>query len=290
MADVRTTTLPDAQTAPEAPPSPTHVAIRREDYSPPDWLVPAIELKFTLGIEATRVQSKLQVERNPGAEGARALRLNGDHLKPTGVWSDGAHSDDWTIDGGDLLIELPGDRHEIGIETEINPAANTKLMGLYASNGMLCTQCEAEGFRRITFFPDRPDVLSRYRVRMEGDAKAFPVLLSNGNRVARGEATDGRHWAEWEDPFPKPCYLFALVAGDLQANRDRFTTMSGRNVDLAIWVREADLPKTSHAMDSLKLAMAWDEKVYGREYDLDQFNIVVVCVFFLGVLVFLLLF
>jgi aminopeptidase N len=147
---------------------------------------------------------------------------------------------------------------------------------------MLCTQCEAEGFRRITFFPDRPDVLSRYRVRMEGDASRFPILLSNGNRVAAGDAEGGRHWAEWEDPFPKPCYLFALVAGDLKPNRDSFTTMSGRKVDLAIWVREADLPKTQHAMDSLKLAMAWDEKVYGREYDLDQFNIVAVSDFNMG--------
>jgi aminopeptidase N len=155
-------------------------------------------------------------------------------------------------------------------------------MGLYASNGMLCTQCEAEGFRRITFFPDRPDVLSKYRVRMEGDATAFPVLLSNGNRIGHGEVENGRQWAEWEDPFPKPCYLFALVAGDLKANRASFTTMSGRKVDLAIWVREADLPKTAHAMESLKQAMAWDERVYGREYDLDQFNIVAVSDFNMG--------
>ncbi len=173
-------------------------------------------------------------------------------------------------------------RATVETDVEINPAANTKLMGLYASGGMLCTQCEAEGFRRITFFPDRPDVLSRYRVRMEGDSKRFPVLLSNGNRVAAGESANGRHWAEWEDPFPKPCYLFALVAGDLKAKRDCFTTMSGRKVDLFIWVREADLPKTQHAMDSLKLAMAWDERVYGREYDLDQFNIVAVSDFNMG--------
>jgi aminopeptidase N len=147
---------------------------------------------------------------------------------------------------------------------------------------MLCTQCEAEGFRRITFFPDRPDVLSKYRVRMEANAARFPILLSNGNRVAHGEAANGRHWAEYEDPFPKPCYLFALVAGDLKANRDTFTTMSGRKVDLFIWVREADLSKTQHAMESLKLAMAWDEKVYGREYDLDLFNIVAVSDFNMG--------
>jgi aminopeptidase N len=283
MADVRTTTLPDANTAPEAPPSPTHVTIRREDYRPPDWLVPEIELKFTLGLEKTRIQAKLIVEPNPDAkEDSNVLRLNGDELTPAGVWIDGEATDQWSMDGGDLLIELPRGRHEIGIDTEINPAANSKLMGLYASGGMLCTQCEAEGFRRSTFFPDRPDVLSRYRVRMEGDATQFPVLLSNGNRVAAGDSGDGRHWAEWEDPFPKPCYLFALVAGDLKANRDNFTTMSGRKVDLAIWVREADLPKTQHAMDSLKLAMAWDEKVYGREYDLDQFNIVAVSDFNMG--------
>ena len=186
------------------------------------------------------------------------------------------------MDGEQLVVDIAGDRATVETEVEISPAANTKLMGLYASGGMLCTQCEAEGFRRITFFPDRPDVLSKYRVRMEGDAARFPVLLSNGNRVAHGDAPDGRHWAEWQDPFPKPCYLFALVAGDLEANRDSFTTMSGRKVDLAIWVREADLPKTAHAMDSLKLAMAWDEQVYGREYDLDQFNIVAVSDFNMG--------
>jgi aminopeptidase N len=279
--DVRTT-IPDAEVAPEAPPSPTHLTIRREDYRPPDWLVPQVELRFTLGIEATRVQAKLKVERNPEAEGSSTLRLNGDEISATGVWIDGEPASGWRMEGSDLLIDLPGDAHEIGIENEINPAANSKLMGLYASNGMLCTQCEAQGFRRITFFPDRPDVLSKYRVRMEGDAGQFPVLLSNGNRVAAGQGENGAHWAEWNDPFPKPCYLFALVAGDLKANRDSFTTISGRKVDLAIWVREADLPRTQHAMDSLKQSMAWDERVYGREYDLDQFNIVAVSDFNMG--------
>src|SRR5437868_4825300 len=275
--------MADARTVPEAPPVPNHVAIRREDYRPPDWLVPDIALKFTLGIEQTRVQSKLTVTRNPVASGDEApLVLNGDELKPVGVWIDGDLSNDWTMDGADLRIPLTGVSHEVAVETEISPAANSKLMGLYASGGMLCTQCEAQGFRRITFFPDRPDVLSKYSVRMEGDAKAFPVLLSNGNRVAHVEAGNSRHWAEWEDPFPKPCYLFALVAGDLKAKRDSFTTMTGRTVDLAIWVREADLPKTDHAMESLKLAMAWDERVYGREYDLDQFNIVAVSDFNMG--------
>jgi aminopeptidase N len=155
-------------------------------------------------------------------------------------------------------------------------------MGLYASNGMLCTQCEAEGFRRITFFPDRPDVLSTYKVRMEGPKDQFPVLLSNGNEVATGDAHEGAHWAEWHDPWPKPSYLFALVAGDLAANRDSFTTMSGRKVELGIWVRDGDLERTGHAMESLKHSMKWDEDTFGREYDLDTFNIVAVSDFNMG--------
>jgi aminopeptidase N len=279
MADVRTTTLPDATTAPEAPPSPTHVAIRREDYRPPDWLVPELKLEFDLSAETTRVRATLEVIRNGDHD--RPLRLDGDELELIFVKVDGQTVPN-RLEGEQLVIDIAGERATVETEVVIHPAANTKLMGLYASGGMLCTQCEAEGFRRITFFPDRPDVLSKYRVRMEGDANRFPVLLSNGNRVGSGEGQNGRHWAEWEDPFPKPSYLFALVAGDLQANRDTFTTMSGRKVDLAIWVREADLPKTQHAMDSLKLSMAWDEKVYGREYDLDLFNIVAVSDFNMG--------
>ncbi|MES2326087.1 MAG: aminopeptidase N [Pseudomonadota bacterium] len=269
----------DIRTNPEAPPSPTHVAIRREDYRPPDWLVPEIHLDFDLGLETTRVRATLTVERNGAHD--RPLKLDGDELELASVKVDGQPAE-YRIDGQALVADISGDRVTVETEVVIHPAANTKLMGLYASNGMLCTQCEAEGFRRITFFPDRPDVLSKYGVRMEGDAKQFPVLLSNGNRIAHGETADGRHWAEWQDSFPKPCYLFALVAGDLKANRDSFTTMSGRKVDLFIWVREADLPKTSHAMESLKLAMAWDEKVYGREYDLDQFSIVAVSDFNMG--------
>ncbi len=279
MADARTITIPAAKTVPEAPLSPTHVTIRREDYRSPDWLVPEIRLEFDLDLERTRVRATLEVVRN--GEHDRPLRLDGDELELISVRVDGEPADHRT-ENGELIIEIGADRATVETEVDIRPAANTKLAGLYASGGMLCTQCEAEGFRRITFFPDRPDVLSTYRVRMEGDAHRFPVLLSNGNRVAAGESAEGRHWAEWEDPFPKPCYLFALVAGDLKANRDGFTTMSGRKIDLAIWVREADLSRTQHAMDSLKLAMAWDEKVYGREYDLDQFNIVAVSDFNMG--------
>ncbi len=281
MADVRTT-LSDATLAPEAPPSPVpsaHVAVRRADYRPPDWLVPEIGLDFALDAARTLVKATLSVVRN--GDHQRPLRLDGSELELISLKVDGAAVSPM-FESGQLVIALTGERATIETEVAIAPGANSKLMGLYASGGMLCTQCEAEGFRRITFFPDRPDVLSRYRVRMEGDKAVYPVLLSNGNLAGSGESADGRHWAEWEDPFPKPCYLFALVAGDLAANRDRFTTVNGRTVDLAIWVREADLPRTAHAMASLMAAMAWDEKVYGREYDLDQFNIVAVSDFNMG--------
>jgi aminopeptidase N len=260
----------DMHTAPHAlAPQPT----RREDYRPPAWLVPRIALDFDLDPAATRVRATLSVTRN-GTE--PELRLDGAGQVPLSIKVDGVAINDWRIDGEQLVIPLSGVTHTVETEVEIAPDRNTQLMGLYASGGNLCTQCEAEGFRRITYFPDRPDVLSTYQVRMTADAKAYPVLLSNGDPLGRGTLPDGRHWAEWRDPFPKPSYLFALVAGDLAVNRGTFTTMSGREVELGIWVREADLPRTTHALHALKLAMAWDERVYGREYDLDVFNIVAV--------------
>ena len=197
------------------------VTIRREDYRPPAWLVPEVNLDFALGLELTRVTARLTVARNPAGDGDSTLRLKGDGLTAHGVAVDGTPSTQWRMEGSDLLIDLPGDGHEITIETRINPAGNSQLMGLYASNGMLCTQCEAEGFRRIAFFPDRPDVLSVYRVRMEGDKALFPVLLANGNCVASGDGAKGAHWAEWHDPWPKPSYLFALVAGQLVTKQRR---------------------------------------------------------------------
>ncbi|NLR69457.1 aminopeptidase N [Novosphingobium sp. ERN07] len=256
--------------------------IHRADYRPPEWLVPEIALDFALSLNATRVQATLKVAKNPAGTGTTHLRLNGDALKAKAVTVDGHAHNDWHMDGADLVIALPGDAHDVGIETLIDPAANTQLSGLYASNGLLCTQCEAEGFRRITFFPDRPDVLSVYSVRMSGDKAQFPVLLSNGNPVASGDNGDGTHWAEWHDPWPKPSYLFALVAGELVANRDSFTTQSGRKVNLAILVRPGDESRTDHAMRSLIASMQWDEQVYGREYDLDDFNIVAVSDFNAG--------
>jgi aminopeptidase N len=257
------------------------VTIHRGDYRPPEWQVPDIAFDFTLGIDETRIAATLSVVRH--ADAAVPLLLRGDGLTPAAVRVDGNEWNDWRLDGSDLIVDL-GERTAatVEVDTIVNPRANTQLMGLYASNDMLCTQCEAEGFRRITFHPDRPDVLSRYRVRMEGDKSLFPILLSNGNCIDQGDSESGRHWAVWEDPWPKPSYLFALVAGDLVVNRDSFTTMSGREVDLGIWVRGGDESRTGHAMQALKNSMAWDEQVYGREYDLDLFNIVAVSDFNMG--------
>ncbi|WP_129791924.1 aminopeptidase N [Sphingosinicella sp. CPCC 101087] len=267
--------MADARPAHTAPPP----IVRREDYQPPEWRVPQISLELDLDGARTVVRSTLEIER----EGRHRLplRLDAKNLVVRRVAVDG-QAVNYRFENDVLRIPIEGDRATVETEVEIAPRANTQLMGLYESGGMLCTQCEAEGFRRITPFPDRPDVLSRYRVRMVADRGAYPVLLANGDPVAQGELDGGRHWAEWHDPFPKPCYLFALVAGSLVANRDSFVTRSGKTVQLAIWVREGDLPKTEHAMTSLKAAMKWDEEVFGREYDLEMFNIVAVADFNFG--------
>jgi len=270
MADMLSTT-------PAAP-----SVIHRSDYRAPDWLVPQIDLEFDLDPSLTRVRAQLSVTRNGDHE--QPLRLDGDGIVPLEVKVDGQplSPDSWHLEAGALILALPGDAHKVETLVELVPESNSKLMGLYASGGLLCTQCEAEGFRRITFFPDRPDVLSRYTVRMTADKARFPILLANGDPVDKGDLDDGRHWAIWHDPFPKPCYLFALVTGDLACNADQFVTASGRTVQLGIWVKDADLPRTSHAMTALKNSMAWDERVYGREYDLDVFNIVAVADFNFG--------
>jgi aminopeptidase N len=265
----------DAQIATAAPPA----TIRREDYRPPEWLVPELALDFDLDPARTMVTARLTVERNGGH--SAPLKLDAEALTVRSVRVDGAPAEH-RYEGETLTVAIEGDRALVETVVEISPEGNTQLMGLYASGGILCTQCEAEGFRRITPFPDRPDVLSRYRVRMTADKARYPVLLANGDPIASGDAGEGRHWAEWHDPFPKPCYLFALVAGDLVANRDTFLTRSGREVELGIYVRDGDVPKTEHAMAALKTSMAWDEKVYGREYDLAVFNIVAVSDFNFG--------
>jgi len=246
---------------------------RLSDYRAPDWRVPAVSLHFLLDAERTIVRATLLVERN--GQHSRPLLLDGDELETLAVRLNGAEQP-LPNSARRLSIAIEGDRATIETTVAIHPAANSRLMGLYASGGNLITQCEAEGFRRISWFPDRPDVLSRYHVRLEADRSLYPVLLANGDRAATGDLPDNRHFAEWQDPHPKPCYLFALVAGPLSALTDSFTTRSGRVVDLAIWVAPADVPRCHHAMHSLKQAMRFDEERYGREYDLDLFNIVAV--------------
>ncbi len=233
-------------------------AVRRADYRAPEWLVPRIALDFDLDPAATRVRAVLEVERSGDHDAP--LELDGDGLELVAVTVDGQPAE-WRQTARGITIALTGTRHRVETEVLIHPERNTQLMGLYASGGLLCTQCEAEGFRRITYFPDRPDVLTRYSVRMSADKARYPVLLANGDPVGAGDLGGGRHFAEWDDPFPKPCYLVALVAGDLVANRDTFVTRSGRAVELGIWVRSPDLAKTDHALAALKTSMRWAEDV-----------------------------
>ena len=272
--------MPDA--LPETAPQPTRLA----DYRPPDFLVDTVDLVFDLGEADTRVASHIAVRRNPqAASPGAALRLDGDELELVALALDGrplAPVDYRREPDGALVVPQVPDRFALDVETRIHPERNTALSGLYVSGGNFCTQCEPEGFRRITYFPDRPDVTARYTATIRADKRRCPVLLSNGNPAESGDLADGRHWARWVDPHPKPSYLFALVAGDLVATRDRFTTRSGRVVPLAIWVRRGDEDKCGHAMASLKKAMRWDEETFGLEYDLDVFNIVAVSDFNMG--------
>ncbi|WP_043530280.1 aminopeptidase N [Litchfieldella xinjiangensis] len=262
-------------------PQPIHL----HDYQPPAYRVTHTELKFDLAPSATRVTARLHIERHPDrAEGSLPLVLNGEQLTLLRVAIDGQELGDgeYVVDEATLTVPEVPERFLLDTEVEIDPASNTALEGLYLSNGMYCTQCEPEGFRRITYYPDRPDVMATFSTTVIGEAGTSPVLLSNGNPVERGELPNGKHFVTWEDPHPKPSYLFALVAGDLQKVEERYTTQSGRDVTLQIWVEEENLDKTEHAMASLKRAMAWDEQTYGREYDLDLFMIVAVNDFNMG--------
>jgi aminopeptidase N len=269
------------QTAPKTTPKTTRLA----DYRPPEFLVEAVDLVFELGEDRTSVKSRLSVRRNPAStETSGVLMLDGEALELVSVALDGEAlgPNRYQLSADALtLTELP-DAFTLDIETRIEPQHNTELSGLYKSGGNFCTQCEAEGFRRITYFQDRPDVMARYSTTILADKTRYPVLLSNGNPADHGDSSQGRHWAKWVDPHPKPAYLFALVAGDLVAVRDTFRTRSGRAVELAIHVPRAEADKTGHAMASLKAAMRWDEDVYGFEYDLDVFNIVAVSDFNMG--------
>jgi len=265
-----------------APPRPVRLA----EYQPPHFLIDTVDLVFELADSDTRVKSRLRIRRNPeSSERSAALHLDGEELALVSLALDGEPLDpnryELPAEEGLILADVP-DAFSLDVEARISPASNTALSGLYMSGGNFCTQCEPEGFRRITYFVDRPDVMARYTTTIIAEKSRFPVLLSNGNPVEHGEMGDGRHWAKWVDPHPKPSYLFALVAGDLVAVPDRFTTRSGKEVALAIWVRRGDEDKCGHAMASLKKAMRWDEDVFGLEYDLEVFNIVAVSDFNMG--------
>lgn len=260
-------------------------AIYLKDYTVPPYLIDQTELKFELGEEWTQASSRLHMRRNPDSTERLPLSLHGQDVALQKVSVDGKLLDasDYSVEAEQLTfsIELP-DAFIVECVTHIQPHLNTSLEGLYKSSGMFCTQCEAEGFRKITYYLDRPDVMSEFTTTIVADASRYPVMLSNGNPVADETLSDGRRQITWHDPFKKPAYLFALVAGDLQSVNDTFTTMSGREVTLQIFVEAKDLDKCDHAMTSLKHSMRWDEEVYGREYDLDIFMIVAVDDFNMG--------
>ncbi len=251
------------------------VTTRRADYLPPAFLVERIDLEFDLDATRTIVTAILRLKRNAHGPGG-ALVLDGEDLELLGVECNGRTLASGAYEPHDdrLVLQPPAEAFTLRIHNSINPQANSELMGLFMSHGNLFTQCEAEGFRRITYFPDRPDVMSVYTVTLRADPQAFPVLLSNGNLVTQGRLPDGRHYARWEDPFPKPSYLFALVAGRFVCREERMLTQSGREVLLQVWVEPGQLDKTEHAMTALKRSIRWDEQRYGLELDLDRFMIV----------------
>ncbi|MGX2970241.1 aminopeptidase N [Ursidibacter sp. B-7004-1] len=255
----------------------------RKDYRQPDFTITDIYLDFQLDPEETLVTSRLSVQRkNPEAT---SLRLDGHSFQLVSVKLNGEAFSNYHQDSESLTLALenfPSDQFELEIKTLLQPSKNTSLQGLYQSGNGICTQCEAEGFRQITYMLDRPDVLAKYRTKLTACKSKYPYLLSNGNRIAQGDLDDGRHWVEWEDPFLKPSYLFAVVAGDFDLLQDKFTTMSGREVDLEIYVDRGNLDRASWAMASLKRSMKWDEERFGLEYDLDIYMIVAVDFFNMG--------
>jgi len=254
-----------------------------KEYKKPDFLIEHVELTFELDEEQTRVYSVLQIRRNTSDETA-PLVLMGERLE-LGVIKladEALDKNAYEVSDTYLTISDVPDKFSLEIETFIKPQENFSLEGLYKSSGNYCTQCEAEGFRKITYFLDRPDVMALFTTTIIADKEKYPVLLSNGNPEDSGEYDDGRHWAKWRDPFRKPCYLFALVAGDLGFIEDHYTTMSGRDVLCRIYVQHHNIDQCDHAMVSLKKSMQWDEDTYGREYDLDVYNIVAVDDFNMG--------
>src|SRR5882724_3785974 len=263
-----------------------HRPIRLSEYRPPDWLVETVDLKVNLHPTQTPVRTTLKLKPNPAAGAPAPLTLDGNGLTLVSLKLDGAPvaKDLYVATPDNLTIAQPPHRpFTLEIETLVDPQANTQLSGLYRSSGTYCTQCEAEGFRRITYFPDRPDVMAVYTTRIEAEKSEAPILLANGNLINAGDIPGTtRHFAVWHDPFPKPSYLFALVGGVLGVVEDQFTTMSGRKVALKIFVEPGKEARADYAMGALKRAMRWDEQAFGREYDLDIFMIVAVSHFNMG--------
>ncbi|MCB8836075.1 aminopeptidase N [Aurantimonas sp. VKM B-3413] len=260
--------------------------IKLADYRPSDFLLHAVDMTIRLFEGRAEIETHLALERRPGVAASVPLELDGDELSLAGLTLDGAPLDSSTYkaspDGLTVFSAPASGRFTLTVATRLVPEENSKLMGLFRSNGIWCTQCEAEGFRRITYFLDRPDVLAPYRVRVEADKAAAPVLLSNGNPVESGDLPGGRHFAVWDDPFNKPSYLFAMVAGDLDAVHEQFTTASGRAVTLGVYTEKGRSAQAAYAMDALKRSMVWDERRFGREYDLDVFNVVAIADFNMG--------
>ena len=258
--------------------------IRRSDYQPPAYTLSDVVLDFDLEAESTTVQARLQLQRASGVDGNEPLRLDGVDLELVHIALDGEPlaPDRYSVDEKGLTIQSLPASFALETTVRIHPDRNTALEGLYESGDFLLTQCEAEGFRKITYYPDRPDVMGTFTVTLRADSDRYPVLLSNGNRTGSGKLENGRHWARWEDPFPKPSYLFALVAGDLEVLQSRFTTASGRGVTLNIYSEAENISQCDYAMTSLKNAMRWDEQRFGLEYDLDVYNLVVTNDFNMG--------
>ncbi|NUN06392.1 MAG: aminopeptidase N, partial [Bdellovibrio sp.] len=246
-----------------------------KDYKVPEFTVASVQLDFILNEDFCRVIAKSRLRKsNKGA----SLRLNGEELKLISLKIDGQtlSTDQYQVTDEELIIPEVPELFSLEIETELQPQNNTSLEGLYKSNGIFCTQCEAQGFRKITYFLDRPDVMTSYEVTIEADKAKYPVLLSNGDRLKVEDLGNGRHKAFWRDPHKKPCYLFALVAGDLGVIRDSFTTKSGRKVNLEVYAAHGKQDRCHHAMDSIKKSMKWDEDTYGLEYDLNDYMIVAI--------------
>ena len=257
---------------------------RLRDYAPPAYRISTVDLRFELGEDFTTVHSRLHIVRAETTPAGTPLILDGQQLELQALALDGTPlaADRYQLDADHLTLRDPPESFELAVVTRIRPQDNAALEGLYQSSGNFCTQCEAEGFRKITYFLDRPDVMAVFTTTLVADQSRYPALLANGNLTDSGTCDDGRHWAKWHDPFPKPCYLFALVAGYLRYLEDQFVTRSGRKITLRIYVEPDNIAQCDHAMYSLKQAMAWDERRFGLEYDLDLYQIVAVGDFNMG--------